>query len=357
MVIGLEATGYLNRNPTGIAHYTREIIAAITKLKHTEIVHFYKLSRWKQRRLRLVAPNNRWHFGNINLNFKKIDISHTLDNHFLNVRNSRKIITIHDLAAAKPENQINQYSSHNARETLLRKIEFLNKNSDGFITVSNATKVDLMELCDVSDSKIKVVHIAPVKRQPNNQDEENILSQFKLKSKQYLLFVGSISIRKNLLNLIHAYAAGKFDKDYELVLAGSFSMGAESIVELIHHYKLQDRVKILGYVPDDYLNALYKHSQAFLFPTYYEGFGIPIVEAMLSGVPVLIGNRGAAPEIADGNAILSDPFSVESISDGIRKTIEFPATAIEKAKLHAEQFTWERTANKTMEYYMEILGK
>ena len=126
--------------------------------------------------------------------------------------------------------------------------------------------------------------------------------------------------------------------DYKLVLAGMEGRGIEIIKETILTLGLNERVELLNYIPDESLSSLYENSVGFLFPTFYEGFGIPILEAMMNKTPVLIGNIGAAPETAGGYGIEVPPFSVDEISEGIKNLIVTPIDQIENAFNYACKF-------------------
>src|SRR5262249_50257589 len=152
------------------------------------------------------------------------------------------------------------------------------------------------------------------------------------------LFVGAISGRKNTVRLVQAYAQSRASKEYPLVLVGAMSYRGEDTLEAIQQCRLGERVRLLGYVPDKDLPALYAGAACFVFPTLYEGFGMPILEATASGTPVLTSTTGAAPEVSGGLAVSVDPYDVEAIADGIDRALETPAPAIAQAREHARAF-------------------
>jgi len=127
-------------------------------------------------------------------------------------------------------------------------------------------------------------------------------------NKEYLLFIGMISGRKNTHRLIHAYAKSKSIKNVDLVLIGGLGYQHEKTISAIEKHRLHDKVKLLGYVPDKDIPLLYSGALGFVFPTIYEGFGLPILEAMACGTPVLAGCLGSAPEISGGYAVHVDPY-------------------------------------------------
>jgi glycosyltransferase involved in cell wall biosynthesis len=132
------------------------------------------------------------------------------------------------------------------------------------------------------------------------------------------------------------------------------SYRGEETLEAVRQCGLSKQVQLLGYVPDEDLPALYAGAGCFVFPTLYEGFGMPILEAMASGTPVLTSTTGAAPEISDGLAVHVNPYDVEAIADGIDRALETPAATIAQAREHAKTFTWERCASQTLAVYRHI---
>ena len=178
-----------------------------------------------------------------------------------------------------------------------------------------------------------------------------------MKNKGYFLFVGDISVRKNIINILKAYSISNLSNDFQLVLAGSMGMGKDLIEKTILDLNLNSRVKILNYVPNNILYSLYINAAGLIFPTYYEGFGIPILEAMKCKIPFLIGNIGAAPETAGGHGIKVSPFSVEEISEGIKSLLETTDFQIETAFKYANKFSWEKNAIETNKLYQGNLAK
>ena len=172
----------------------------------------------------------------------------------------------------------------------------------------------------------------------------------------YFLFVGQISIRKNIINLLKAFLLSGLHSDFKLVLAGMEGRGIEIIKEAILELGLNERVELLNYIPDESLSSLYENAVGFVFPTFYEGFGIPILEAMMNRTPVLSGNIGASPETAGGFAVEVSPFSVDEISEGLKNLLAIPKDKIENAFNYANNFNWQNNAIETHKFYEETLN-
>src|SRR5262249_21318974 len=144
----------------------------------------------------------------------------------------------------------------------------------------------------------------------------------------YILSVGSIEPRKNLLRLLDAYAElRRWSRSYDLVIVGAAGLRASSVYDRARCLGLLPWIHFVGQVSDDDLAALYAGADVFVFPSIYEGFGLPALEAMASGVPVVASNASSLPEVTGGAAILVDPFNVGSIAAGIRRVLEDPRLA------------------------------
>ena len=228
------------------------------------------------------------------------------------------------------------------------------KHADALITVSEATKNDFLQFFDFPEEKIHVVPLAPSPHVASHplMDSGKALHKFNLEPKNYFISLGGISLRKNTFNLIKAYRLSESKKQFKLVITGKIEEPhGQTVLDFIAKNNLKDHIIITGYLKKEELASLYREARAFLFPTFYEGFGIPILEAMKTGLPVLTSSIGAAPETAGGHAILVDPFILENIAEGIDKLQDITATQLDNAKSFADTFTWEQTAQMTKKVY------
>jgi len=151
--------------------------------------------------------------------------------------------------------------------------------------------------------------------------------------------------------LVQAFGRSAARKHCALAIAGA--LDPATVHWLAEFRKTVPDAIILepGYIDCEDLPALYASAQAFLFPSLYEGFGLPIIEAMASGVPVLIGNQGAGPEVANQHAVVVDPYQVDSIAEGIERVTQVSAQALAAARAHAQTFSWDRCARETFAAY------
>ena len=175
-----------------------------------------------------------------------------------------------------------------------------------------------------------------------------------------VLFVGALQIRKNVARLVEAFerlgATG-----WRLVLAGSAqAYGAEGILRRIDSSECRDRIEVTGYLSKDRLVELYRSAKIFAFPSLDEGFGMPVLEAMAHGVPVVTSNRSALPEVAGNAALLVDPYDVASIEDGLERLMSNPDLRSRLAGRGLERvksLTWEQTVRETHAVYESLLSK
>ncbi len=180
-------------------------------------------------------------------------------------------------------------------------------------------------------------------------------------TRPYILFLGGITPLKNIGNLLRAFGRLAQSHDVDLVLAGFKRWSFERELAPIAELGLQDRVKYVGYVPDEDLAALYSAAECLALPSWYEGFGIPIVEAMSCGTPVVISSgRHAAPEVAGGAAVLVDPADPASIATGLSQVLDDPglrAELIAKGLMRGPQFDWDVTGRRTAEVIEALVAR
>ena len=174
---------------------------------------------------------------------------------------------------------------------------------------------------------------------------------------QIILFVGAIQRRKNVARLVEAFEATQ--AGWKLVLAGSFGFGAQEALDRIERSPRKSDIQVSGYVPDHILESLYQRAAIFAFPSLDEGFGMPILDAMAHGVPVLTSNVSAMPEVSGDAALLVDPSDVTSIAAGLEKLTNdetLRAALVQKGLKQSGEFGWERAVAGTWSIYQELLG-
>jgi glycosyltransferase involved in cell wall biosynthesis len=268
------------------------------------------------------------------------------------------VATIHDLSFEHLPRTFKRRSSMQLRLT----VRHTAKRAAQIITLSEYSKRDLMQTYGIAPERITVTPAAaPTSFAPVIDKEE--LSRVKDRygiAGDYILAVGSIQPRKNLSRLIAAYSSlhhgqpgGKLPT---LVLAGKCAWLYDETLRTIKDLEISDSVILTGYVPAATLPALYSGALCFVYPSYFEGFGLPPLEAMKCGTPVIVGDKTSLPEVVGDAAVMVDPFSIDDIARAIEQVIgdselrsQLRAKGLEQAKL----FDWRETAHKTLAVYKE----
>ncbi len=235
------------------------------------------------------------------------------------------------------------------------------KRAQAIIAVSETVKQDILDRFPIHPGKIHVVYhgIRPGFRPIHApQVLEAVALRYRLPG-QFLLFVGNMEPRKNLEGLLQAYALlrQRSGTTAKLVVAGREAWKYQRVYQTVHTLGLTDAVQFLGYVPDEDLPALYNLATLFVFPSLYEGFGLPVLEAMACGTPAVIGNTGALPEIAGNAALLVPPHDADALATAIQQLLlnqELRHTLTAKGLERARTFSWSQAAADILHVYSTI---
>jgi glycosyltransferase involved in cell wall biosynthesis len=271
------------------------------------------------------------------------------------------VVTIHDIIhLLYPEFLPNPLAFLYAQRMIRRSLT----RGDRIIAVSQNTKSDLAQYFEVSGDKIEVVYngVEDVFRERLPEEEiERWLRQLGIR-RPYLLFVGNPKPHKNLDTVVQAYARARrlASFDAPLICVGNRSGNEFKIRQRAELLGLADQVRLLGHVAQEALPAIYQGASLFLYPTLYEGFGLPVIEAMASGVAVVTSNNSALREIAEGYAHLVDPLDINGIAKAIAQCMSDTPHRESLVKLglrRAEDFRWDETARKTLAVYQAALHR
>jgi glycosyltransferase involved in cell wall biosynthesis len=272
----------------------------------------------------------------------------------------RSVVTIHDcIHLMFPQYLPNRLAYAYARGAMWSAA----RRSDRILTVSEASKRDILRFFNVPADKVVVVYNAIDEHfwdEPQPDDVARVRERFQL-DHQFVLYVGTIKPHKNLVRLIEAFARlrdGAFD-DLKLLIIGDEISKLPALRRAVHSHKLHKHVRFLGFLPDDTLRVLYRLASVFVFPSLYEGFGLPPLEAMACGAPVVTSNVSSLPEITGDAAQLVDPYDIDSIVDGMRRVLTNPALAAEmrrKGMARAREFSWEQSVTRTLDTYRQVAG-
>jgi glycosyltransferase involved in cell wall biosynthesis len=231
------------------------------------------------------------------------------------------------------------------------------------ITDSLAVREEIIAHYRVHPEKVHAIPlgVSPRFRPRSPAELEPVMRRFQLTAGAYLLSVGTLEPRKNLVRTVRAYSSLPPDlrKRFPLVIVGAVGWHESSIVAELEPLERSGEARLLSYVDEDSLTLLYAGARGVIYPSLYEGFGLPIAEAMASGAPTLTSNVGCMRELAEGAALLVDPMDVAAIAQGLRRLLEDNA---ERVRLRAagleraRELSWERCAERTLQVYREALG-
>ncbi len=219
------------------------------------------------------------------------------------------------------------------------------------IAVSEATKQDLIKLYGTDPTKITVIHngydsdIFNLKSPVN----DNILKSYLLNPKSYILFLGTIQPRKNVIKLVQAFRLLK-EQGYKgkLVVAGNIGWLADDSLEVIKNSPDAADIVMTGYISDEARLALYRNAEVYCLPSLYEGFGVPAIEAMAAGAPVAVANNSSLPEVVGDAGVLFDERNPASIAEGINKILSDRNAWVKKSLARAQKFSWDKCAKETL---------
>ncbi|MEK9200636.1 MAG: glycosyltransferase family 1 protein [Patescibacteria group bacterium] len=252
---------------------------------------------------------------------------------------AKKVTTIHDLSPFLfPEETGSKIiAAHTAR------MKWVVRECDAVICVSQNTAADFQKLFSYPSSKIHVIHEAlPV------QHSITANTSYVIPDTSYILAIGARQPRKNIMRLIAAYTKyrEKYSLPEKLIIVGEKPHDTS--------YKIHDTVQFTGHISDQQLANYFAGAQAFVYPSLYEGFGLPILEAFHFGVPVAASSTSSIPEVAGSAAILFDPLDEEGIAAGIAQAIKEKTSLVALGKKQLTKFSWKKTADETMEVYKGI---
>jgi len=345
---------------TGVSWYTKNLVENILKLdKKNEYILFggslRQIGNLKnicsdfkgnvKKKLYLIPPVladivwNKFHSLPIENLIGKVDVFHSSD-WTQPPTSAYKVTTIHDLTALINPESSQKDGIRDVAKAHRERFKWVKREVDKIIAVSKSTKSDIVKYLDIPEDKIVVIYEAPdpvYKKHPKG-DIIKVKEKYKIEG-NYIFTVGTAK-RKNIDRLYEAYKLLKIN-DIKLVVAGnSYLESKEGLVGIMN--------------PNNYeVSCLYSGAEALVYPSLYEGFGLPILEAFACGCPVVTSNLSSMPEIAGDAAILVDPLNTDSIANGIKEAFQKRNILLEKGNTRLKSFSWNKTAEETIKVYEE----
>jgi len=269
----------------------------------------------------------------------------------------RSVVTIHDcIHLMFPQYLPNRFALAYARTS----IELAARRATRIMTVSESSKRDILRFVDVKPDKIDVIYNAFDERfgvEPREEDVVRVRERYQLHD-EFVLYAGNVKPHKNLERLIEAFDLVRkrgLDR-LKLVLIGDEISKYAGLRRAVHQHQLHKYVRFLGYLPEETLAVMYRLAGVFVFPSLYEGFGLPPLEAMASGTPVVTSNVSSLPEVAGDAAVLVDPYVPQAIADGIHTVLTdetLRRSLRQKGLARAAQFSWEQSVRRVLDIYRD----
>ncbi len=373
----------------GIGRLTRELVRALLMLDEARThevrlfvmgrpgteVPITNLLRTAKLPMRTVRWNDRWLYrlwfrANLPVPVQRFsgpcDLYHAADFVLPPLdKDTPSVLTVHDLSFERDPNS----APPRLIPFLKRVVPQSAQRATHLIADSHATAHDLQTLYGIGPAKITVIH-SGVEARFVPYDDTSLIAQrrrryvrrhYGLGDTPFVLTVGTMQRRKNHLGLVQAF--GKLVKrqttNLDLVIAGGKGWLYDDVLAEVQKLNLSDRVKFIGFVDDGDLPHLYTLASAFAFPSFYEGFGLPPLEALACGVPVVTSNVSSLPEVVGDTALQVDPNDVDALADALDKALHdeaWRAVARERGLARAHEFTWQRAAGQLMQVYGDLLS-
>ncbi|MDP2736262.1 MAG: glycosyltransferase family 1 protein [bacterium] len=377
MKIGIDIRTLMDARYSGVSEYAFNLISEILKLDNKNNYQLFyncfgdclNIPEFFGKKVKVIKynyPNKILNYLFFKFfNYPKIDKELDVDIFFMPHINfiglssgSKSLLTIHDLSFLKyPE----FFSWRKNFWHKMINVKRLIKRFDCVVAVSENTKRDIIELCGVDENKIKVIYAGVGEEFRKSADERKLVevkSKYNLPDK-FILYLGTLEPRKNVDGIIRAYNEIR-NKNHaldniKLVIAGGRGWKSDNIYKEWERSKFKDDIKFLGYVDSKDKPYLYNLAGVFVYPSFYEGFGFPPLEAMASGLPVIASYAASLPEVTGDAALMVDPHNINDIARATREILtdeNLKNKLIERGLLRAKNFSWENTARK----YLEILN-
>ena len=369
MIIGIDGNEANVHNRVGIGEYAFELLKQFEKLKvqNIEFRIYLKtapLAHMPKNReswtYRIIGPKKLWtRFAlplNLFMDTNRPNVFFTPTHYGPWISPVPTVISIMDLSFLHFPGLFNKKDLYQLTNWTSRSAQ----TSKKIFTISEFSKNDIIKTYKVSEESVVVTYPGVKELEVENlklRSMDELKKRYKI-SKPYILFVGTLQPRKNIARLIEAFSKLKVE-NIELIIIGKKGWLYEEILEAPKKFGVEPGVKFLDFVGDEDLISFYKNAKCFVLPSLYEGFGLPVLEAMRQGCPVLISNVSSLPEAGGDAAVYFDPEDVDDIASKIEKVLSdenLQKEMVEKGYNQIKKFSWAQTASKTLEV-LEEMGK
>ncbi len=361
----------------GIGRYVRQLLAALAVLPDENQYRLFVAGakrsslpnplgprfRWSPARISPKWFARLWHRLNLYIPVEvfvgQVDIFHATD--FVlppTLPHTHTLLTVHDLSFVRvPESASPRLKAY--LETVVPRSV---KRADYVLADSLATKLDLIDLYGIQPERVVVLlsGVDPIFRPIHSAKFISTQKKYQIGECPYIFAVGTVQPRKNYARLIEALSILRSrGLEIDLVIAGGKGWLEDPIYAALDQFSMRPYVHFIGFATDDDLPILYSHALCSVFPSLYEGFGLPILEAMACDTPVITSNLSSMPEVAGDAAVLINPYDVEDIAKGIQSVVEdsnLRQSLVQKGRERVKLFTWEKSAQQLLQIYQQLLG-
>lgn len=369
MLIGIDASRANRPEKTGVEWYAFHLLKHFYDLDTQNIYHLYTNNRLATELIPDV-PNFKekllnWPFGrfwtlgrmSLEMIIKKPDILFIPSHTFPLIGGKKNVITWHDIGYEKYPETYSPWDLASLKQGAKRAFRI----ADKIITLSEFTKAEMVRICKVDPERIKVIHPGcnHARWQPIADEQISKIKNKHHLSKPYFIFLSRLSLRKNPLGMIRMYNAFREQVKipHHLLLIGRKEPYHQQIDEEIKASPFKDEIIKMGWLPPHDLPALLSGAQALVFPSIYEGFGLPTIEAMACGCPVIASNAGSLPEVIRNAGLLAKAHDIETFAkhmQNITENASLKQDLIKKGFIRSKEFTWERCAKETLEILLSV---
>ena len=371
MIIGIDIRMLARGTRSGIEEYTINLLSNMLKMdrniqyklfyngyKKVDLKYdFLKLSNVELKELKI--PNRLLDFSFQYFSYPKVDkllggVDVFFSPHIFSApvsKNCKTVTTFHDLSF---ENHKEFYSLGKNYWHFSMNPKKKARKSDKIIAVSNSTKNDLTKIYKIDFEKIKVVYSGINQEQGVENNESEVRKKYKLPEK-YILYLGTIEPRKNIVSIIKAFEKLKYsitDKSLKLIIAGSKGWLYKNVFEVAENSKYKKDIIFAGFIDDEDKTTLYRLAEIFVYPSFYEGFGFPPLEAMQNKTPVITSNLSSLSEAVGDAAIMVNPYNIDELARAMENLLSdenLKNNLIEKGIQQTKKFSWQKCAEETLD--------